>query len=308
MRSCWCYPWHTIFVTLAFVSTVFAADPFPAELTRFAPVAETPQFTGAGEGRWDARIRERGAILRDGDVWKIWYTGYDGTRPGLKMLGYATSPDGLHWTRAPQNPLYREHWVEDVCVVKHQNTYFMFAEGFLDQAHLLTSNDGMAWTRQGLLDLRSTQGTPLAFGPLGTPTAWVEGDTWFLFYERRDAGVWLATSKDMKIWTNVQDEPVLSPGPERYDRDLIAMNQILKIGDVYYAVYHGAANDRTPALWATGLARSRDLRKWEKYSGNPLRPISENKSSGQLFPISGGYRLYTVHDRVEAHEAPRETK
>lgn len=294
-----------VLYTLVGISSTESAEPFPRELTYFAPTASAPQFVGAGEGQWDARIRERGAILHDGGVWKLWYTGYDGTRPGLKMLGYATSPDGVNWTRAPHNPLYREHWVEDVCVVKHQDTYYMFAEGFLDRAHWLTSPDGLTWTRQGLLDVRAHDGTPLPPGPLGTPTVWVEGDRWFLFYERRDAGIWLATSTDLKVWTNVQDAPVLSPGPDHFDRDLIAMNQILKIGDVYYAVYHGAATDRTPALWATGLARSRDLRQWEKYSGNPLRPIAENKSSGQLFPIPGGYRLYTVHDRVEAHEAPR---
>lgn len=285
---------------------VHANEPaFPSELTRFVPLAERPQFTGAGDGHWDLRIRERGAILHDGDTWKIWYTGYDGTRPGLKMLGYATSTDGLNWTRFPGNPLYREHWVEDVCVIKHLGTYYMFAEGFLDQAQLLTSSDGLTWTRHGLLDVRLANGQPLPRGPLGTPTAWVEDGKWFLFYERSDKGIWLATSTDLKTWTNVQDEPVLSPGPERFDRDLVAMNQILKIQGVYYAVYHGAASDRTPALWATGLARSRDLRHWEKFSGNPLRPIEENKSSGQLFPVPGGYRLYTVHDRVEAHEAPR---
>ncbi|HET6423623.1 MAG TPA: glycosylase [Planctomycetaceae bacterium] len=284
---------------------VFASEPFPEALTRFVPVAKTPQFTGAGEGHWDARIRERGTILHDGDVWKIWYTGYDGTRPGLKMLGYATSPDGINWTRSPVNPLYREHWVEDVCVVKHRDTYFMFAEGFLDRPQLLTSQDGVQWTRQGPLEVRNVRGERLPRGPLGTPTVWVEDDTWYLFYERSDKAVWLATSKDQKTWTNLQDEPVLSPGPALYDRDLVAFNQILKIDGVYYAVYHGAATDRTPALWATGLARSSDLRHWEKFSGNPLRPIEENKSSGQLFPVGTGYRLYTVHDRVEAHESPR---
>jgi beta-1,2-mannobiose phosphorylase / 1,2-beta-oligomannan phosphorylase len=289
--------WRLLWVVTSlclWIIEVRAAEPFPAELTKFVPVAATPQFTGAGEGHWDARIRERGTILHDG---------YDGTRPGLKMLGYATSPDGITWTRSPLNPLYREHWVEDVCVIKHQNTYYMFAEGFLDRAQLLTSDDGLKWTRQGLLDVRATNGQPLPRGPLGTPTAWFEGDTWYLFYERGDKAVWLATSRDLKVWTNVQDDPVLSPGPELYDRDLIAMNQILKIDGVYYAVYHGAATDRTPALWSTGLARSPDLRMWEKYSGNPLRPIAENKSSGQLFPVKNGYRLYTVHDRVEAHEA-----
>lgn len=278
-----------------------AADPWPEALTRFEPLATQPVFRGAGEGAWDARLRERGAILQDGDGWKLWYTGYDGTRPGLKMLGYATSPDGLTWTRSPLNPLYREHWVEDVSVIKHAGTYYMAAEGFLDRAQLLTSPDGLNWTRQGLLDVRMKDGRPLSSGPYGTPTLWVEAGVWSLFYERRDAGVWLARSTDLKVWTNVQDEPVLSPGPAQYDRDLIALNQILRHDGRYYAVFHGAATDRTPNVWATGLARSTDLVHWEKYPGNPLRPIDENKSSGQLFPVPGGFRLYTVHDRIEVH-------
>ncbi len=277
------------------------AEPWPETLTRFEPLVPQPVFMGAGEGAWDARIRERGAILHDGDLWKLWYTGYDGTRPGLKMLGYATSTDGLTWTRSPQNPLYREHWVEDVSVIKHAGTYYMAAEGFLDRSQLLTSPDGLSWTRQGLLDVRLKNGERLSNGPYGTPTLWVEDGVWSLFYERRDAGVWLAQSRDLKVWTNVQDEPVLSPGPEKYDRDLIAMNQILRHDGMYYAVFHGAATDRTPNLWATGIARSKDLIHWEKFPGNPLRPIEENKSSGQLFPVPGGFRLYTVHDRIDVH-------
>lgn len=283
---------------------VTADDRFPPELTQFVPVSPEPVFTGAGPGHWDVRLRERGVILRDSDHWRMWYTGYDGDRGGLKMLGLATSTDGLVWTRAPQNPLYREHWVEDVCIVPHEGTLYLFAEGFLDRVHLLTSTDGVQWTRVGLLDVRQTNGTPIARGPFGTPTVWVEAGKWYLFYERRDAGIWLATSTDLKTWTNVSDDPVLKPGPDEFDRDLIAMNQILKYKDRYYAVIHGASNARTPAIWATGLAVSDDLRTWEKYPGNPLRPIAENKSSGLLIPHGAGFRLYTMHDRVVVHENP----
>jgi len=281
-----------------------AADRFPPELTRWEPIAAAPVFTGAGEGHWDARIRERGCILRDGDQWRMWYTGYDGSRDGLKMLGHAMSSDGITWTRSPETTVYREHWIEDVCVVKHRDLYYAFAEGFLDRAHLLTSPDGLRWTRQGLLDVRLADGTPLPPGPYGTPTVWVENDVWSLFYERRDAGVWLAKSTDLKVWTNVSDEPVLKPGPDEYDRDLIAMNQVFRYRDRYYAVFHGAASGKSPALWSTGLARSADLVHWEKYPGNPLRPIAENKSSGLIVPVDGGLRLYTLHDRVDAHASP----
>src|SRR5262245_61786473 len=73
------------------------AEKFPAELVKFVQVGKEPVFRSAEKGQWDAKIRERGWILRDGGIWKIWYTGYDCTDEGLRMLGYATSPDGIRW-------------------------------------------------------------------------------------------------------------------------------------------------------------------------------------------------------------------
>jgi predicted GH43/DUF377 family glycosyl hydrolase len=295
-------------VLLCGTAVAIADERFPKALTTFVPVVDQPVFAGRGADSqaWDVRIRERGAILHDDDgVWKLWYTGYDGTRPGLKMLGLATSRDGIQWERQTDTaPLYRERWTEDVCVLKHQGLYYMFCEGFLDRAQWLTSPDGVKWTWQGLLDVRRTDGRPVDTGPLGTPTVWLEDGVWSLFYERRDAGIWLARSTDLKVWTNVSDEPVLVPGPAEYDRDLVAVNQIVKRAGLYFAVYHGASSERTPALWSTGLAVSNDLIHWDKYSGNPLRPIAENRSSGQLFPLPDGrFRLYTVHDQVMVYES-----
>ncbi len=113
--------------------------------------------------------------------------------------------------------------------------------------------------------------------------------------------MWLATSKDMKTWINVQDEPVLVPGPGDYDRKLVALNQIVKRGDRYYAYYHGSAGDRSPALWSTNIATSTDLVNWVKYPGNPLFPAEENKSSGILVSDGERNRLYTMHGRVDVH-------
>src|SRR5205807_4898324 len=130
------------------------------------------------------------------------------------FLGHATSPDGIHWTRDSANPIFTGSWVEDMCVVHRDGVYWMFAEGKDDIAHLLKSKDGRHWIDLGRLEIRTTKSEPLSPGPYGTPTAWVEGDTWYLFYERGDQGVWLATSRDRKTWTNVQDEPVLARGPK----------------------------------------------------------------------------------------------
>jgi beta-1,2-mannobiose phosphorylase / 1,2-beta-oligomannan phosphorylase len=276
---------------------------FPAELVAFHEGPVNPVFTGAGDGAWDARIRERGWILREGDLWRMWYTGYDGTPDGPMKLGYAMSADGIKWTRYPGNPIYDKHWVEDMMIVPHDGTYYMFAEGLHDRAQLLTSPDGIEWTRRGQLDIRMKDGMPIEEGPYGTPTAWLEEGVWRLFYERRDLGVWLATSQDLDVWTNVQDEPVLTPGPEEYDRDLIALNQIVRHNGHYYGYYHGTSTLHDPRLWTTNVAVSDDLVHWTKYAGNPLFPEATNKSSGILVPDGDGFRLYTMHNEVRAHFA-----
>lgn len=276
------------------------ADAIP----RFTPLRAEPVFVGV-PGQWDAKIRERGWIIKEGDLWRMWYTGYDpNQQPPMMKLGYATSPDGLTWTRYAHNPIVSEYWVEDMMIVKHDSRYYMFAEGFEDQAQLLESVDGIHWTRMGALDVRLTNGDPIPPGPFGTPTAFFEQGTWNLFYERRDAGIWLARSKDMKIWTNVSDDPVIVPGPDAYDRLMIAMNQVIRIDGKYIAVLHGTGSPEKPRQWCTTLAESTDLIHWTKNSHNPLRPVTENKSSGLLIQDGTRWRLYTMHDKVEVHSVP----
>ncbi|MSR59593.1 MAG: glycosylase [Planctomycetaceae bacterium] len=288
---------------LVHAAGLVAADEFPPELVRFTAYAKNPVFTAAGPGHWDAKIRERGWILREGETWRLWYTGDDGTPEGTRLLGYATSPDGLTWTRHAANPLDRNEWIEDMQVVKNGDAYLMVAEGMGDQAQWLTSRDGLTWHREGTLDVRMVDGTRIEAGPYGTPTVWFEEGVWHLFYERRDAGVWLARSRDLKVWTNVQDEPVLPLGPEPYDRLMIALNQIIKYEGRYYAYYHGSGTPEKPRLWSTSIAVSSDLVHWKKYAGNPLTLESANQSSGIVIFDGKQYRLYTMHDKVEVHFA-----
>jgi hypothetical protein len=207
----------------------------------------------------------------------------------------------LHWTRFPQNPVYDAGWVEDVMIVPHEGRLYMFAEGERDRAQLLVSADGVRWERVGSLDVRLTNGEPIPPGPYGTPAALCEGGVWSLFYERGDKGVWLARSKDLKVWTNVSDEPVLRPGPGDYDAARIALNQVFKYQGRYYASYHGTDDRDTPSLWTSNLAVSDDLRTWTKYPGNPLFPKQANRSSGVFVPVGErAFRLYTMHSKVEA--------
>lgn len=295
--------WLLAVPAIAFAASRARADDFPKDLVAWSPISENPVFQGTGDGTWDRKIRERGYILRVGDTYHLWYTGYNDDKSPTKFLGHATSTDGVHWKRDPANPIFTGSWVEDVCVLHEDGRFLMFAEGKNDIAHQLISRDGVHWEDLGSLDIRKVDGTPIGPGPYGTPTVWFENGTWYLFYERGDQGVWLATSKDRRVWTNVQDTPVLTMGPEPYDRFAVAMNQVIKRDGVYYAFYH--ANAHKPWKdWTTDIARSRDLVHWEKYPGNPI--VLNNCSSAILVRGPKGDRLYTMHPNVRAFEPAKD--
>ncbi len=276
---------------------------FPSELVDFTPSNNNPLFTGTGKETWDSSIRERGYILKEDGIYKMWYTGYDGIDSSVKHLGYATSSDGIEWTRYPENPIFEEYWTEDVHVLKHNDAYYIVAEGINDVSHMLTSPDGINWQSLGDLDIRMVNGDPIKKGAYGTPTLWVENDIWYLFYERGDLGIWLAKSKDRKVWTNIQDEPVIEMGPEKYDIFGVAINQIVKHKGKYYAYYH-ATPDEDWTTWNSNAAVSDDLIHWTKYENNPIFTTVDddtNISSPILVHDGDKYRLYTMHDKVRVY-------
>ena len=276
---------------------VLAQNAFPSELVNFKAYAENPVFTGTNLDTWDKQIRERGFILKEGPNYHLWFTGYSPASP-TKFLGYASSKDGIHWNRFSKETIHPGQWVEDMCVVKSGKTYYMFAEGEGDIAHMLVSKDRVHWQEKGNLDIRNVNGTPIRKGAYGTPTVLKAKGIWHLFYERDDLGIWLATSKDLKTWTNVQDEPVIKMGPDTYDLFAVAMNQVIRYKGLYYGYYHASAF-KDWHEWSTNIAVSSDLIHWKKYEKNPI--IGNNQSSGIVLKDGKGFRLYTMHKKVNLY-------
>jgi predicted GH43/DUF377 family glycosyl hydrolase len=227
----------------------------------------------------------------------LWFTGYSPAST-TKFLGYATSKDGIHFERFTKETIHPGQWVEDMCVVKSGKTYYMFAEGEGDIAHMLVSTDRVHWQEKGNLDIRNVDGSSIRKGAYGTPTVIRAKGVWNLFYERDDLGIWLATSKDLKIWTNVQDEPVIKMGPDAYDLFAVAMNQVIRYKGLYYAYYHASAF-KDWHEWSTNIAVSSDLIHWKKYEKNPI--MGNNQSSGMVLKDGKGFRLYTMHRKVNLY-------
>lgn len=273
---------------------------FPAELVEFIGYNENPVFTGAESTSWDKEIRERGYIIYESDIYKMWYTGYNSEISEEKYLGYATSKDGVNWIRYSDNPVFKEKWTEDMFVLKNANTYYMYAEGENDVAHLLVSTDGVKWKEKGNLIIVSKKGE-LIQPPYGTPTVLIENGEWYLFYERNDEGIWLAKSNDKITWVNVQDEPVLKLGPATYDIAAVAANQVVKFDNKYYLYYHATSgfNWQSPEfddIWTSNVAMSEDLIHWVKYPGNPI--VDGDFSSPILVFDGDKPSLFTMHPAV----------
>lgn len=280
-------------------SDVNTDDGFSPRMTNFIPYPNNPVFTAGAPDAWDSKIRERGFILFEDSMYRMWYTGFRSHDDSdIKKLGYATSYDGIEWERHPKNPIFGEKWTEDMFVMKHEGTYYMFAEGPKDVAHYLTSPDGISWTERGDLVILKTTGDTIP-GPYGTPVVYVENGRWYLFYERNDEAIWMATSSDRKVWKNIQDEPVLKPGPEKFDLGAVAANQIVKHEGRYYMYYHANADPMwasKPTPWSSNVAMSEDLIHWKKY---PQNPITEGDHSSPVTVDDGkSLRLYTMHPEV----------
>ncbi len=65
-----------------------------------------PVLAGGGSGDWDEKYASRCTVLKNDDTYHMWYSG--GTGEMNAGIGYATSSDGLTWTKAEINPIFHK--------------------------------------------------------------------------------------------------------------------------------------------------------------------------------------------------------
>ena len=56
---------------------------------------------------WDEQRIETPSVVKVGGTYHMYYTGMDseGAKKAVSGIGHATSPDGIHWTKDPANPI-----------------------------------------------------------------------------------------------------------------------------------------------------------------------------------------------------------
>ena len=135
---------------------------------------------------WDGKAR----------LYQMWYSGGEQYEPDA--IGYATSPDGLVWTKHEANPVFQSDpafaWEQrkvTACqVLKEGGWYLMFYIGFRDVDH---AQIGIARSKDGLTNWQRLPANPIVrpgqdqwdADACYKPYALYDGKEWLLWYNGR---------------------------------------------------------------------------------------------------------------------------
>jgi len=313
--------------------------------TRDLGAYETILDGSAGGGMelpWDARKVRYPMVITDGTTYKMWYNGYD--IYGNMRIGYATSPDGLTWTKHPANPVldagapgaWDEKLWEAPFVIRESSTSYKMWYGGLGPAGYgigyATSSDGITWTKHPGNPVLSP-GTAVwnnagVFHPFvvfegGTYRMWLRSDgndgsgdaptmayatspdgiawtwhtnylfardwedwmwrpdvlhqgssyyMWYSVWRLNEAHISYATSSDGLAWAK-HGSPVLSGTDGEWDDDFVADPFVYFDGSIYTMWY----DDDT----AIGVVTSTNGITWTKFLTGPILTRSLPSQSGQ---------------------------
>jgi hypothetical protein len=209
----------------------------------------------------------------DAQLWKMWYHG--GNNSGTRSIGYATSTDGISWTKYGSNPVlvagaggsWEEAWVADGKVIRLSSTDYRMWYGGVDVSLIrrfgyATSSDGISWTKYGSnpvfgLGASGTwdDGHLMAFSPIYVANA--DGALFHAWYVARDAptggnsAVGYAWSQDGISWTRGPNNPVMSTISGDDPEDSIHVIEDAGRFRVFYGQYNLGAS---PVLRGKGEA------------------------------------------------------
>jgi len=218
--------------------------------------AGNPVITGTA-GNWDANA-VTGDVVFDGATYHTWYWGGPGSIPGSAYyaIGYATSTNGITWTKYASNPVitstagsWDSKYILCPCVISDTGLYKMWYTGIDNSGTwsigYTTSTNGISWNKYS--------GNPvLQTGLTGSwdasqvlcPDVILDGTTYRMWYTGANADgtrrVGYAISPDGVSWTKCASNPVLSEGaPDGWEAHQVMLGGVLLEGDTYKMWYTG---------------------------------------------------------------------
>jgi len=146
-----------------------------------------------GEGDDDSQDLYSPAVIKDGNIWKMWYTGHNSWGDLKLMYAIASNPEGP-WTKQNNgkyvfDPGFRMFSSE---VWKQDNTFFLLYvnyDFYPYRIRLAKSSDGIYWKDFGVLFYEGNQGEWDNLSVYDPSQVYVNGE-WRIFYTGVTSGEW----------------------------------------------------------------------------------------------------------------------
>jgi predicted GH43/DUF377 family glycosyl hydrolase len=261
-------------------------------------------------GSWEETDVSSPFVIYDGVTYKMWYNGQN--NPGQNRIGYATSPDGITWTKDPSNPVldlggvgaWDNFLVYCPTVIFDGSSYQMWfggSDGTTAKIGYATSPDGIIWNKypgNPVLDLGSSGSWDDA--DVSFPNVVYDGGSYHMWYTGFDGirgRIGYATSPDGIIWTKSASNPVLDIGPAgSWDENGILDSMVIKEKTTFRMWFSGANNMIEEQI---GYAVSQDGTNWKKSESNPVQHLgmpgtweSDWVVYPTVIPFGAGYKMW----------------
>jgi predicted GH43/DUF377 family glycosyl hydrolase len=206
-------------------------------------------------GKWDNLTIDVPEVIRENGQYKMWYTSWkDYSSPDY--LGYATSPDGIHWTKYLGNPIFgpgAAAWEAGgpygCTVMPVQGGYKMWY-GAYDAAYAVirigyaTSVDGISWKRDTVNNPVLNPGASGQWDDKSVyqPNVLRIGNAYYMWYvgattSGTSEAIGVATSSNGINWTKYAQNPVLVPSSGAWDTEWTDVGSVVQSGNTLHMWY-----------------------------------------------------------------------
>jgi len=229
-----------------------------------------PVLTSGAQGEWDAVDVLNPSVIRQGDAYYNFFSGYDGR---AWRTGLAVSGDGVTWRKegqilSPDPGAWEGAAIaaNGAAISDDSGILYYYQAGDPVRIGLARSTNGHQWAKNGP--------PVLPAGPYGSwdergvadPYVIRAGRGYYMFYLGMDRArrqrLGLAESQDGVRWYKLRINPILELGEYgAFDENGLGEPAVWAMRGYYWMLYTGRDRNEMRRL---GLARSRDGVRWQK--------------------------------------------
>jgi len=305
---------HKALTFLAFITALFYAGTGVTQ-TEWEKHPDGAVIDVGVRGEWYRIHAFDPMVLFDGNEYKMWYSGDDGSN---NRIGYATSVDGIAWEKHPANPVvdigpegeFDGVYASSCAVLLSDGEYKMWYCGVGDHGPA-NSKIGYATSADGIIWNKHPDNPVLEIGANGSwdsrrvfrPTVIFDGAEYRMWFSGSDGShdrIGYATSVDGIAWEKHPGNPIIDIGQAgMWNQDNVGKPSVLFHNGEYMMWYTGHDIGPRGKRYRIGYATSVDGIVWAEHADNPVLNLGitgtwdSNRISGASVLLDdSGYKMW----------------